>query len=162
MSALGRCPDDCDWTRRQFVRGLGLGMLGLTLPEVLHRQAVAAHLPRGGKATRCIMIFLFGGPSQIDTWDMKPEAPREYRGEFRPIATSVPGIFCCEHLPRTAKLAHHLAVVRSLTPDGPPGRRWHPRRPDLRRLRPRGRLPGSPSRLSRRPRRHRLSRPGHR
>ena len=98
-----------------LVGGLGLGMLGLTLPGVLHRQAVAAHLPRGGKATRCIMIFLFGGPSQIDTWDMKPEAPREYRGEFRPITTTVPGILCCEHLPRTAKLAHHLAVVRSLT-----------------------------------------------
>ncbi len=115
MAAHHRMPDDRDWTRRQFVRGLGLGMLGLTLPDVLRRQAVAASLPRGGKATRAIMIFLFGGPSQIDTWDMKPAAPREYRGEFQPIATGVPGIFCCEHLPRTARLARHLAVVRSLT-----------------------------------------------
>jgi hypothetical protein len=104
-----------DWNRRQFVRGLGLGMLGLGLPEVLRLQAQARADKRGGQARSCIMIFLFGGPSQIDTWDMKPEAPREYRGEFKPIATAVPGIRLCEHLPRTARLAQHLALVRSLT-----------------------------------------------
>jgi hypothetical protein len=64
------------------------------------------------------MIFLFGGPSQIDTWDMKPDAPAEYRGEFQVIPTAVPGITCCEHLPRTARLAQHLAVIRSLTMTG--------------------------------------------
>ena len=112
-----------DWTRRQFVRGVGFGMLGVSLPQLL-RNANAAnatvqpHVGGWGRAKRCIMIFLFGGPSQIDTWDMKPNAPSEYRGEFQSIATSVPGITCCEHLPRTARLAQHLAVVRSVTMTG--------------------------------------------
>jgi hypothetical protein len=113
----------CDWTRRQFVRGVGFGMLGVSLPQVLRGQSVTAGAPRlvarpRTRAKRCIMIFLFGGPSQIDTWDMKPDAPSEYRGEFQPIGTSTPGIHCCEHLPRTARHAHHLAIVRSLTMTG--------------------------------------------
>src|SRR5207249_3903552 len=58
------------------------------------------------------------GPSQIDTWDMKPAASAEYRGEFQPIRTTVPGIQLCEHLPRTARLADKLAIVRSLTMTG--------------------------------------------
>jgi len=70
------------------------------------------------RAKQCIMIFLFGGPSQIDTWDMKPQSPMEFRGEFHPIATTVPGIEFCEHLPRTARWAHRLAVIRSLTMTG--------------------------------------------
>lgn len=102
--------------RRDFVRGLGLGMLGLGLPDVLRMQARASDA--GGKAKSCILIFLWGGPSHIDTFDMKPEAPAEYRGEFKPIATSVPGIEWCEHLPQTARMAHHVAVVRSLTQTG--------------------------------------------
>lgn len=111
-----------DWTRRQFVRGIGFGMLGMGLPEVMQSLAAnpapALPLAGRGRAKRCIMIFLFGGPSQIDTWDMKPLAAAEYRGEFQPIETSVPGITCCEHLPRTARLAKHLAVIRSVTMSG--------------------------------------------
>lgn len=112
-----------DWTRRQFVHGIGCGMLGVTLPEILRRTAQAdivqpVSVPQRSRIKRCIMIFLFGGPSQIDTWDMKPEAAVEYRGEFRPISTSAPGVICCEHLPRTARLAQHLAVIRSLTMTG--------------------------------------------
>ncbi|MCE9565013.1 MAG: DUF1501 domain-containing protein [Planctomycetes bacterium] len=61
-----------------------------------------------------IMIWLSGGASHIDTWDMKPDAPEEYRGTFKPVSTTVPGIQLCEHLPHLAKLAHHLAIVLSL------------------------------------------------
>ena len=62
----------------------------------------------------CILIFYYGGPSHLDTWDMKPDAPSEVRGEFRPIATSVPGIQVCEHLPRSARVIDRLAIIRSL------------------------------------------------
>lgn len=65
-------------------------------------------------AKSAIMIWLSGGASHIDTWDMKPDAPLEYRGEFQPVATSAPGIELCEHLPFLSKQAHHLAIVRSL------------------------------------------------
>jgi hypothetical protein len=93
-------------------------MLGLGLPDVLRLQAHARPLSRPGKAKSCILIFLFGGPSHIDTWDMKPEAPAEYRGEFKAIQTSAPAIRLCEHLPRTARVAHHMAAVRSVTMTG--------------------------------------------
>lgn len=67
-----------------------------------------------GKAKSTILFFLCGGASHIDTWDMKPEAPAEYRGPFQPIATSAAGIQLCEHLPLTAKQAHNLAIIRSV------------------------------------------------
>ncbi len=105
------------WTRRQFVRGLGFGALGLGLSHLLSEPGRAA-LPQRRRAKSCILIFLFGGPSHIDTWDMKPGAPAEFRGAFQPIRTTVPGIHVCEHLPRSARLAHHLAIVRSLTMTG--------------------------------------------
>jgi hypothetical protein len=66
------------------------------------------------RAKSIILIWLSGGASHIDTWDMKPDAPAEYRGEFKPIATSAPGVRLCEHLPLLAKQAHHLAIVNSL------------------------------------------------
>lgn len=110
LPALNR--PSLDWTRRQFVRGVGFGVLGCGLPDLLARSALAAPAAR---AKRCLMIFLFGGPAQSDTWDMKPEAPAEFRGEFRPIDTAAPGVQWCEHLPKTAKLAQHVAVVRSVT-----------------------------------------------
>ena len=62
----------------------------------------------------CILIFHYGGPSHIDTYDMKPNAPAEIRGQFSSIATSVPGIRVCEHLPQTARVMDHLAIVRSM------------------------------------------------
>src|SRR5262245_18138433 len=104
---------DAPWTRRRLVQGLGFGALGLGLPDLLRLQARAA-----SRVKSCILLWLFGGPSHVDIWDMKPDAPAEYRGEFRPVATSAPGIRLCEHLPRTAKLAHHLALVRSVTMTG--------------------------------------------
>ena len=65
------------------------------------------------------MIFMWGGPSQLDTWDPKPDAPAEIRGEFRPIATRIPGIRICEHFPRLAKHADKYAIIRSMTHDDP-------------------------------------------
>ena len=69
--------------------------------------------PRSGPKS-CIFLNLYGGPSQIDIWDMKPDAPVEYRGEFQPAATSVPGLQLVEHLPRMAKLAQHFSLIRTL------------------------------------------------
>src|SRR5262245_36446201 len=111
MRPASKDENDAPWTRRQFVRDLSLGALGLGLPDLLRLRA---NPKPAGKAKACIQIFLFGGPSQIDTWDMKPNAPAEYRGEFRPIPTTVPGVQFCEHLPLTARQAHHLALVRSV------------------------------------------------
>jgi hypothetical protein len=86
----------------------GLGLFGLTLPATLR-----AETERRPKSV--VLLLLHGGPSQLDIWDMKPSAPPEIRGEFKPIATSVPGIHITEHLPRLAKLAHRFTLVRSMT-----------------------------------------------
>src|SRR5947208_2933808 len=100
--------------RRQLLRIGGLGSLGLNLAGVLRAEGVA----RPGRPTApiksCILIFYYGGPSHHDTWDMKPRAPREVRGEFQPIATTVPGLNVSEHLPHCARVTDKLAVVRSL------------------------------------------------
>lgn len=71
--------------------------------------------PGRGRAKACILLFMWGGPAHQDTWDLKPDAPAEIRGEFQPIATDVPGIQICEHFPQLAQRLHHLAVVRSMT-----------------------------------------------
>src|SRR4051812_9986777 len=85
------------WSRRQFLHGLSFGTLGLGLADLMQLQAAPV---RANKAKACIILWLFGGPSHIDIWDMKPDAPAEYRGEFNPVATSAPGVRICEHLPR--------------------------------------------------------------
>jgi len=100
-------------TRRQVLQFGAAGFLGLTLPRLLR----AADPPRLGgtpSADHCILVFLNGGPSHLDMWDMKADAPPEIRGEFRPIATTVPGIQLCEHLPRLARQAHHCTIIRSV------------------------------------------------
>ncbi len=103
--------------RRRLLQIGSLGALGLTLPRLLAAQEgrVAAS---GGKAhgtvRSCILVFYYGGPSHIDTFDMKPDAPAEIRGQFGSIPTSVPGLRVCEHMPYTAKVMHHLAIVRSM------------------------------------------------
>jgi uncharacterized protein (DUF1501 family) len=99
--------------RREFLRAGGLSLFGLGLPQMLQaRSAAATAAPR---AKACILLFMWGGPAQQDTWDMKPSAPAEFRGEFQPIVTSVPGLQVCEHLPRVARRAHRLALIRSMT-----------------------------------------------
>ncbi|HEY3962980.1 MAG TPA: DUF1501 domain-containing protein [Planctomycetaceae bacterium] len=104
-------------TRRDLLLRASLGCLGLNLAEPF--RAVAADAgPEGARAAApiksCILLYQSGGPSQLDTWDMKPAAPREVRGEFNDIETSVPGLRICEHLPRLAGLAQRLAIVRSM------------------------------------------------
>ncbi len=98
--------------RRALLTAGGVGFMGLSLPELLGAATDGA---TGRKiAKRAILIWLSGGPSHIDTWDMKLDAPREFRGPFEPIATSAPSITLCEHLPHLATQAHHLGIVRSL------------------------------------------------
>lgn len=107
------------WQRRELLRAGSLGLLGLGLPELLagRQHMASAAPPEGsfGRAKACILLFMWGGPAQQDTWDMKPEAPVEFRGEFQPIATRVPGIQICEHFPQLAQRTDQLAIVRSLT-----------------------------------------------
>jgi uncharacterized protein (DUF1501 family) len=101
--------------RRTFLVAGGLSFLGCNLASL---AANAGAPTRQGTARSAIMIWLSGGASHIDTWDMKPTAPEEYRGPFRPAATSAPGVTLCEHLPHLATQAHHLAIVRSLGDHG--------------------------------------------
>ena len=81
------------WSRRTLLRAGVVGLGGLMLPDLLAAEAAA---PKRKRARRCIFLFLNGGPSQLDTFDMKPAAPSGIRGPYRPIATSVPGLSICE------------------------------------------------------------------
>ncbi|HUG94001.1 MAG TPA: DUF1501 domain-containing protein [Planctomycetaceae bacterium] len=104
-------------TRRDCLRAGALSLLGLTAADLLKLRA-SAQAPATHSAARhnsCVFVFLFGGPSHIDLWDMKPLAPLEIRGEFRPIETSVPGIHVCEHLPLLAGQMDKLCLLRSMT-----------------------------------------------
>src|SRR4051795_11371963 len=89
-------------SRRTFLAAGGVGFAGLSLPAMAG-AASPAPPARRKTAKAAILIWLSGGASHIDTWDMKPDAPAEYRGEFRPVATSAPGVRLCEHLPHLAK-----------------------------------------------------------
>lgn len=102
----------CDGvTRRSFLRLGALGMAGLSLPELFRLEALAGV---GSSTKSVIHIHLAGGPSHQDMFDLKPLAPREFRGEFSPIATNVPGIEICEHMPRLAQTADKYVIIRSL------------------------------------------------
>src|SRR6202042_679366 len=95
----------CDgMSRRSFLRAGALAFGGLTLGDVLRLRA-ASPVRGGVRPKSVIMIFLSGGPSHLDMYDMKPEAPREYRGEFNPIQTNLPGLEICELMPMQAKIA---------------------------------------------------------
>jgi hypothetical protein len=107
-------------SRREVLQVGYSGLLGLGLPSLLASRSAAAPSGQGqGQGTRkprsVILVFLTGAPSHIDMFDPKPDAPPEVRGEFRPIATRVPGIQICEHLPRLAARADRYAIVRSLS-----------------------------------------------
>ena len=104
-------------SRREVLRagGLGLGLQALGLPTLLRaRQAAGPMSPTFGRARSCILLFMWGGPAQQETWDLKPEAPEQVRGEFRPISTNVPGVTISEHFPLLARQAHRLAIIRSV------------------------------------------------
>src|SRR5262245_47271426 len=90
--------------RRELLRIGGLSLLGLSAGQLEHlRAAESTATGKPPQARSCIFLFLFGGPSQIDLWDMKPQAGPEIRGDFQPAATNVPGIQICEHLPLLAR-----------------------------------------------------------
>jgi Protein of unknown function (DUF1501) len=100
------------WTRREWLRVGGLSALGLSSAELLRaKEEAASH----GRAKACIVLFLMGGPPQHSTWDPKPDAPAEVRGEFGPIPASVPGIQICSLLPRLAKQADKLCILRAVS-----------------------------------------------
>jgi Protein of unknown function (DUF1501) len=104
----------CDgWTRREWLRVGGLSALGLSHAGLLRAKEEAG--ASGGRAKACIVLFLMGGPPQHSTWDPKPEATAEIRGEFGPTPTSVPGIQICSLLPQLAKQADKLCILRAVS-----------------------------------------------
>jgi hypothetical protein len=116
LEVRGPAYRSCDGvTRRTFLRAGFLGLAGLTLADHLRLKAQAQAAGRPTPDTAVILLWLGGGPSHIDMYDLKPAAPAEFRGEFRPIPTSVPGVQVGEHLPRQARLMHRVSVVRSVT-----------------------------------------------
>jgi hypothetical protein len=134
LSVFGRQIDPCErMARRPILQAAGLGLLGLSLPKVLAAEsAVPAKRPR---AKSVIFLFLFGGPSQLETFDLKPDAPSKIRGPFKPISSRTPGLLICEHLPKLAAASDKFCVIRSMTHDYndhsgaghymQTGRRWH-------------------------------------
>jgi uncharacterized protein (DUF1501 family) len=101
-------------SRRSFLRIGTAGLAGLSLSRALRLKAEESSQQHSAKAANVIMVFLTGGPSTIDMWDMKPAAPDAIRGEFRPLQTSVPGMEICEHLPRLAQAMKLTTLVRSV------------------------------------------------
>jgi hypothetical protein len=115
------------WRRREILAAGTAGLFGLPGAATLGRAAASlvsedrpgVHSEGFGRAKRCLFLFMWGGPSQLDTFDLKPDAPPEVRGEFAPIPTAVPGLHICEHFSRLAGLMDRVAVIRSLTHDDP-------------------------------------------
>ncbi len=130
ISIPGQSGSTCDgFSRREFLRIGGMGMAGISLADILRLQATASVLPAGagagaksgwGKAKNIIFVFLQGGPSHIDIWDPKPDAPSNVRGEFKPIKSNVPGIWLSEVMPQLAKQMDKATLIRSMsyTPAG--------------------------------------------
>ena len=98
-------------SRRDFLTIGGMMLGGLSLPQLLRAEAQSG---MGSSHKAIINIYLPGGPPHLDMWDIKPDAPREIRGEFNPIRTNVPGIDICEHFPRIARMADKFVFIRSL------------------------------------------------
>jgi hypothetical protein len=122
LRVLGSPKRLCDGlTRREMLRAGGLSMFALGLADLARYQEAqgaprdASALGRFGQAKQVILLYLYGAAAQHETFDPKPEAPPEIRGTFSPIATSVPGVFLCEHLPRLARLADRVSLIRSMT-----------------------------------------------
>src|SRR5262245_19575800 len=121
LRVLGSAKTLCDGiTRRDMLHVGSLSLLGLGLGDYLRGQeaqpAPASQAPaRFGQAKACILLFLYGSPSQLELADMKPDAPLEIRGELRPIRSSVPGLDVCELLPNLAGVMDRMTVVRSMT-----------------------------------------------
>ncbi len=109
------------WTRREMLQAGALSLFGLGLPDFFHlAEAQGSPTPANpshtfGRAKACILLYLYGAPSQLETFDMKPSAPAEIRGELRSIRSSLPGLDVCELLPNLARVMDRVSVVRSMT-----------------------------------------------
>ncbi len=104
------------WSRRRLLQVGGIGILGLGLPELLRANPAALGTGRrNGLEKSCIFIVQYGGASHIDTWDLKPDAPSEIRGPYKPIATRVPGLHISEQQPKLARLADRFCLIRSMS-----------------------------------------------
>lgn len=101
-------------SRRAILELGSAAALGLSLPRCLRAETAPQAGPAGGKAQACILVYLFGGPSQIDLFDLKPLAPADFRGEFRPVDTNTPGVQVCEHFQHLPRVMDKLAIVRSM------------------------------------------------
>ncbi|MCC2670031.1 MAG: hypothetical protein K0Q72_2502 [Armatimonadetes bacterium] len=134
LSIDGRSGAVCNGvTRRRMLQAGGAGLLGLSLPKVLAAEEVTPR--RLARAKSVIFLFLYGGPSQLETFDLKPDAPTDIRGPFKPIACRTPGLIMSESLPRLASISDRCCVVRTLTHDFndhsggghymQTGHRWH-------------------------------------
>jgi len=108
------CSGPMPLSRRDMLQAGGISLLGLSLPRLLRADETRKPLGQASHAEACILIFLNGGPSHLDMWDMKPDAPAEVRGEFKPIRTTVTGVQLSEHLPRLAQQMQHCTLVRSV------------------------------------------------
>src|SRR5437762_6028992 len=106
MHSATHCPGPV--SRRTFLRAGALALGGLTLPELL------SHAANPSPDTSVILFWMWGGPSHLETYDLKPDAPSEYRGPYRPIRTTAPGLDVCELLPKHARIGHRFSLVRSL------------------------------------------------
>jgi uncharacterized protein (DUF1501 family) len=117
LDLLNGTSTDCTkFTRRDFLRVGGLTALGLSLPTFLRLRAAAADVAPRGKAVNCILLWMQGGPSHHDTFDPKPDAPAEVRGEFNTISTTLPGIRIAEHLPMLALQTDKYSIIRGHDP----------------------------------------------
>lgn len=139
LEILGHSRQTCErpahsaFSRRQVLQAGGAGLLGLNLPQVLAAQA--ANPFQSARAKNVVFLFLFGGPAQHETFDMKPEAADTIRGPFQPIASRTPGLLISEHLPKTAAVSDRFTVIRTMSHDFndhsggghyiQTGHRWH-------------------------------------
>src|SRR5262245_59186969 len=117
LTLLGTPRQCCDGlTRRETLKAGALSLLGggFTLPNLLRAEQAAPRGKRKGRAKSVICLYLLGGAGSQDMWDMKPDAPDGIRGEFKPVATNVPGIQICEHMPRLTKWMHKAVLIRSV------------------------------------------------
>jgi hypothetical protein len=102
------------FSRRSFLQAGTAGMAGMVLPNLLGLEAAGATESRNARIKNCITIFLVGSPGHLDTWDMKPDAPENVRGKFKPIRTNATGVQICEHFPLMARMMNKVSLIRSL------------------------------------------------
>src|SRR5262245_13780569 len=113
LTLAGRPRRACDGvTRRRLLQAGGAGLFGLSVPKLLAAEAAGA--ARRPRAKSVIFVFLYGGPGQLETFDMKPDAASTIRGPFRPITSRTSGLRICEHLPRLAARSDRFCVIRTV------------------------------------------------